>query len=62
MDFGIGNYNNVCRDIISRCSNVWQDTLHQIGRWVEFENQYKLWIKILWKVSGGLLKNYLTKN
>ncbi len=41
MEFGIANYNNVCRDIIAKCSNEWENCFHKLGRWVDFEKQYK---------------------
>ena len=41
IKFGIANYNNVCRDIIAKCSNEWENCFHKLGRWVDFEKQYK---------------------
>ena len=41
MDYGIANYNNVCRDIISKCSDQWEKCFHRLGRWVNLENKYK---------------------
>ncbi|VVU94326.1 tRNA synthetases class I (I, L, M and V) [seawater metagenome] len=39
--FGIGNYNNVCREIISECSDVWEKCFHTMGRWVDVDSKYK---------------------
>lgn len=41
MKYGIANYNNVCRDIISRCSDQWEKCFHRLGRWVNLEKKYK---------------------
>ena len=41
IKFGIGKYNDVCRDIIAQCSNVWEKCFNRLGRWVDTKNQYK---------------------
>ena len=38
---GIAGYNNECRKIVQRYTTEWQSTITRIGRWVDFENDYK---------------------
>ena len=41
LEYGIGNYNNVCRDIIKTCSDQWEKCFHRLGRWVDIKKKYK---------------------
>ncbi len=38
---GIKKYNDECRGIVQRYTTEWKKTINRIGRWVDFENQYK---------------------
>ena len=38
---GIKGYNDECRAIVFRYTNEWEKTITRIGRWVDFENDYK---------------------
>ncbi|CAH0563614.1 unnamed protein product [Brassicogethes aeneus] len=38
---GIKAYNNECRKIVTRYSKEWKDVVHRIGRWIDFDNDYK---------------------
>ena len=38
---GIKGYNDECRGIVQRFSAEWEKTITRIGRWVDFENDYK---------------------
>jgi isoleucyl-tRNA synthetase len=38
---GIAGYNNECRGIVQRYTSEWEKTIKRIGRWVDFENDYK---------------------
>lgn len=40
-EFGIGNYNEACRNIVSRCADIWEQQMGRLGRWIDFKNQYK---------------------
>ena len=51
-------FNNTCRDIIKNCSNVWFDTLGRLGRQFDKSEHIILLILNIWKLYGGLLKNY----
>jgi isoleucyl-tRNA synthetase len=45
MDFveknGIKAYNDECRGIVQRFTGEWEKTVSRIGRWVDFEDDYK---------------------
>ena len=38
---GVKGYNDECRSIISRYTQEWRKTITRIGRWVDFDNDYK---------------------
>lgn len=38
---GIQGYNNECRGIVQRYVKEWKKTITRIGRWVDFDNDYK---------------------
>lgn len=38
---GIKGYNDECRGIVQRYTNEWRKTINRIGRWVDFDNDYK---------------------
>ncbi|KAG5519569.1 hypothetical protein PMAC_001724 [Pneumocystis sp. 'macacae'] len=38
---GIERYNNECRSIVMRYSCEWRKRIERLGRWVEFDNDYK---------------------
>ena len=38
---GIKGYNDECRNIVQRYTSEWEKTINRIGRWVDFENDYK---------------------
>ena len=38
---GIAEYNRLCRSIVMRHSGAWRDTVDRIGRWIDFDNDYK---------------------
>jgi len=42
MAFGIANYNAECRAIVMRYSTAWRETIERLGRWVDFDNDYKV--------------------
>lgn len=55
---GIAGYNQACRDIVMRYSKEWQRTIERLGRWVEFDNDYKTmdpeFMESVWWVFGAL--------
>ena len=42
LEFGIGKYNEECRAIVMRFATDWRQTIERFGRWVDFDNDYKV--------------------
>ncbi len=38
---GIKGYNDECRAIVQRYTSQWRETITRLGRWVDFDNDYK---------------------
>jgi len=38
---GIAAYNQECRNIVMRYSSEWEEVVTRLGRWIDFENDYK---------------------
>ena len=38
---GVKKYNDECRGIVDRYSTEWEKTISRLGRWVDFQNDYK---------------------
>ncbi|KAI9834050.1 MAG: hypothetical protein M1819_003335 [Sarea resinae] len=38
---GIERYNAECRAIVMRYSDEWRETIDRLGRWIDFDNDYK---------------------
>ncbi|KAI9677278.1 MAG: isoleucine--tRNA ligase [Trizodia sp. TS-e1964] len=41
MQMGIEKYNEECRAIVMRYASEWRQTIDRLGRWVDFDNDYK---------------------
>ena len=41
MDMGIEKYNEECRSIVMRYASEWKYAITRLGRWIDFENDYK---------------------
>jgi len=41
LEYGIDNYNNKCRSIVTRCADEWEYVLTRIARWLDFDKGYK---------------------
>jgi isoleucyl-tRNA synthetase len=41
MKMGIAKYNEECRAIVMRYSSEWRETIDRLGRWIDFDNDYK---------------------
>jgi isoleucyl-tRNA synthetase len=39
--YGVGRYNEACRAVVLRYTNEWRQTVERMGRWVDFDNDYK---------------------
>lgn len=40
--FGLANYNHECRSIVMRYREEWRHTIERLGRWIDFDNDYKV--------------------
>ncbi len=67
-EMGIGNFNEACRGIVLRYTREWRQVITRIGRWVDFDNDYKTmnpeymetvwWVfKTLWE-KGLVYRDY----
>jgi isoleucyl-tRNA synthetase len=57
--FGIGNYNEECRKIVMTYAGEWKSTMNRLGRWVDFDNDYKTMdTDFMSKVWGVFAKIY----
>ncbi|KAK4215002.1 isoleucine--tRNA ligase, cytoplasmic [Rhypophila decipiens] len=41
MELGLEKYNEECRSIVMRYSEAWRETIERLGRWIDFDNDYK---------------------
>ena len=41
MKMGIAAYNAECRSIVMRYAGEWRRTVERMGRWIDFDNDYK---------------------
>ncbi|CAJ2511060.1 Uu.00g066850.m01.CDS01 [Anthostomella pinea] len=41
MEFGLAKYNEECRSIVMRFRGEWRHTIERLGRWIDFDNDYK---------------------
>ncbi|KAL7565166.1 hypothetical protein ACA910_003356 [Epithemia clementina (nom. ined.)] len=41
LEMGIDKYNATCRSIVTRYTSEWKATITRLGRWIDFENDYK---------------------
>lgn len=41
MKMGIEAYNKECRAIVMRYASEWRSTIGRVGRWIDFDNDYK---------------------
>ncbi|GAA5973857.1 hypothetical protein JCM11641_003196 [Rhodosporidiobolus odoratus] len=63
MAMGIDKYNAECRSIVMRYSSEWRQTVERLGRWIDFDNDYKTlnpsFMESVWWVFGQLWKKDL---
>ena len=57
---GVDKYNDTCHGIVTRYTKEWEKTVTQLGRWVDFENDYKTmdptFMESVWWVFKELFK------
>ena len=57
--FGIDKYNESCREIVMSCAGEWKSTMTRLGRWIDFDNDYKTMdLDFMSKVWGVFSKIY----
>lgn len=63
LAYGIANYNEKCRSIVMRYANEWRSTIERLGRWIDFDNDYKTldvyYMESVWWVFASLFKKNL---
>ena len=42
---GIDKYNEECKGIVMRFAAEWRETVDRLGRWVDFDNDYKVCVR-----------------
>ena len=42
MALGLDKYNAECRTIVMRFAREWRQTIERLGRWIDFDNDYKV--------------------
>jgi len=40
-EYGVGKFNEACRSIVLRYTSQWRQIVTRMGRWVDFDNDYK---------------------
>ena len=57
-EMGVSGYNDQCRAIVQRYVSQWRHTITRLGRWVDFENDYKTmdcwYMESVWWVAKQL--------
>ncbi len=56
--YGVAKFNEACRDSVLRYVNEWEQTITRLGRWVDFDNDYKTmdpdYMESIWWVLKSL--------
>ncbi|BBM89011.1 isoleucine--tRNA ligase [Spirochaetota bacterium] len=60
--FGIEEFNNACKKIVLRYTEQWKSTIDRIGRWVDFENDYKTMDRSFMESIWWVFKQIYDKN
>ncbi len=57
-EMGVSGYNDECRAIVQRYVSEWRQTISRLGRWVDFDNDYKTmdswYMESVWWVAKQL--------
>ncbi|MDC7126793.1 MAG: isoleucine--tRNA ligase, partial [Spirochaetales bacterium] len=58
IDYGVAKFNESCRSIVLRYTQEWKSIITRLGRWVDFENDYKTmepdYMESIWWVVKSL--------
>lgn len=52
MELGLARYNEECRAIVMRYATEWRHTIDRLGRWIDFDNDYKVRLHGLGPANG----------
>lgn len=55
---GIEKYNEECRAIVMRYSAEWRETVERLGRWIDFDHDYKVCRPKLFSSDGQLTLSF----
>ncbi len=57
-EYGVAKFNEACRSIVLRYTNEWRTVITRMGRWVDFDNDYKTmetdYMESIWWVFSQL--------
>eukprot|EP00820_Chromera_velia_P020185 Cvel_28875.t1-p1 / transcript=Cvel_28875.t1 / gene=Cvel_28875 / organism=Chromera_velia_CCMP2878 / gene_product=Isoleucine--tRNA ligase, cytoplasmic, putative / transcript_product=Isoleucine--tRNA ligase, cytoplasmic, putative / location=Cvel_scaffold3859:1-10575(-) / protein_length=950 / sequence_SO=supercontig / SO=protein_coding / is_pseudo=false len=63
LKMGIDKYNEECRSIVMRCAQDWRFTVERMGRWIDFDKDYKTldrsFMESVWWVFNQLYEKKL---
>lgn len=63
MELTVAKYNAECRAIVMRYSAEWRSTVERMGRWIDFDNDYKTlnlsFMESVWWAFSELFKKDL---
>ena len=62
LKMGVDNYNNQCRSIVMRYSKEWEEIISRLGRWIDFENDYKTLYPTFMESVWWVFKEIYKKN
>lgn len=62
-EYGVARFNEACRSIVLRYTREWRKVITRLGRWVDFDNDYKTmdpdYMESIWWVLSELWKKGL---
>lgn len=62
-EYGVDKFNEACRSSVLKYTKEWRKTIGRVGRWVDFDNDYKTmdpkFMESVWWVFGELWKKDL---
>ena len=58
LDLGVAKFNELCRESVLHYAEEWQKTITRLGRWVDWDNQYRTmdlsFMESVWSVFKSL--------
>lgn len=62
LAMGVDKYNDTCRSIVTRYTKEWERTVTRLGRWIDFENDYKTMDPTFMESVWWVFKELFNKN